>query len=91
MIVNPYPIQNDGLLDLAWISDPRVNNLFGIAGALDNAKNGGLQVYNNTMTFMRGKKLRISIKGRQSKKPFAEGTEHLAAIDGEDFFFKNYL
>lgn len=35
MIINPYACVNDGMIDVTWISDPRINNLTGISGMLD--------------------------------------------------------
>lgn len=38
MLINPFPVINDGLIDVAWISDPSVNCLTGVAGLMGDAK-----------------------------------------------------
>ena len=46
MIVNPFSVMNDGLIDITWVSDPAINNLMGVAGMLGDAKKrGGIQAY----------------------------------------------
>lgn len=46
MVINPFANMNDGLVDVTWISDPRINNLTGVAGMLGDAKKcGGTQAY----------------------------------------------
>lgn len=46
MIINPFAIMNDGLIDATWISNPRINNLTGVAGMMKDAKDkGGAQAY----------------------------------------------
>ena len=69
MIVNPFSVLNDGLIDVTWISNPAVNKLTGVAGMLGDAKKrGGTQVYKGDMAYMRGKQLRIEYKGTQGAK-----------------------
>ena len=64
MIVDPYACVNDGLLDVCWIHDEAIMNLFGVAGMLDKAKKrGGSHAYDNQTTFTRGKKMRITYNG----------------------------
>ena len=41
MIINPFAAMNDGLVDVTWISDPRINKLTGVAGMLGDAKKRG--------------------------------------------------
>jgi len=74
MIVNPYGCMNDGLLDICWTHDEGVMNLAGTAGILDKAKKqGGLQAYDKTLTFMRGKKARFAYRGMLGKSMPAAG------------------
>ena len=48
MVMAPYATVNDGLADISWMSDPQLNNLFGIASLMSDAKKrGGAQVYKN--------------------------------------------
>lgn len=44
MQMDPYACLNDGIADIFWTSDPAVNNLSGVAGAMDKAKKGGAHV-----------------------------------------------
>lgn len=65
MIVNPFATMNDGLIDVCWISDPKVNSLTGVAGMLGDAKkHAGIQAYKNQMTYMRGRKIKVVYRGR---------------------------
>ena len=41
MIINPFAAMNDGLVDVTWISDPKINKLTGVAGMLGDAKKRG--------------------------------------------------
>ena len=41
IIFDPFALMNDGLLDMAWICDPKVNSMKGIAGILGDAKKRG--------------------------------------------------
>ena len=64
MVINPYSCLNDGLLDFTWISNEETMGFFGIAGALGKAKDGGLQAYDGTFRFKRGKSMKISYLGQ---------------------------
>ena len=47
MILDPYACINDGMVDVTWASDPRVNTLMGVNGVMTKAKNGATQVYDH--------------------------------------------
>lgn len=54
MVLAPYAFNNDGLLDVVWMSNPKNQGLMGIVGTMDKAKKGGLHAYDDGFTFMRG-------------------------------------
>ena len=63
--MNPFASMNDGLLDVTWVSNPKVNNLTGVAGILGDAKKrGGVHTYKGLMAFRRGRKIRAVYQGR---------------------------
>ena len=64
MIVDPFPQMNDGLMDLFYLSDPKIQNLMGISAILDKAKKkGGTHVYDRTACFQRCKTLKFDFEG----------------------------
>ena len=85
MVINPFACINDGLCDIAFISDPSINSLLGVAGMLNQAKKqGGAHAYMGQTTFMRGKKIRVVFKGRPGATAEQNAQEQLLGIDGED-------
>jgi len=64
MCVGPYACMNDGLIDLTWLHDETQQGLLGVADLLDKAKTkGGSQAFDNTNTYIRGKKIKITFEG----------------------------
>lgn len=64
-MIDPFAVVNDGLMDVVWISDPSVNNLMGVAGLMGDAKKkGGAQAYTGQSTYMRGRKIKMTYRGR---------------------------
>jgi len=92
MIINPFAVMNDGLVDLTFMSDERRMGLFGIADLLDKAaKKGGIQTYENAFTHVRGKSIRIEFYGSHKRKPKKGFGQQLLGIDGEDLRFSNFV
>ena len=92
MILNPFAVMNDGLLDATWLHDENKMGVLGIADLLDKAaKKGGVQTYENVVTHVRGKQIRIEFTGSDRKKPTGGFGQQLIGIDGEDLRFNNYV
>jgi diacylglycerol kinase family enzyme len=69
MVINPFGAMNDGLMDLLYVSDPKLQTLWGMADVLNKAnKLGGTHVYDQTSTFLRCKKLVMEFKGVEGQK-----------------------
>ena len=69
MVINPFSCMNDGLLDVTWINDPRLQKLTGVAGMLGEAKKGqGTQAYGGNNVYMRGRKVKVTFKDRVGAK-----------------------
>ena len=67
MVINPFSCMNDGLVNVTWMSDPRMQSLMGVAGILDQAKEQhGIQAYAGTSVYMRGRKIKLTYKGRDN-------------------------
>lgn len=67
MVSNPYAVMNDGLVDITWADHPDYESLLGVAGLLDEAKKGqGTQAYSGKSRYMRGRKIKLTFKGRPS-------------------------
>jgi len=47
MILNPFPISNDGLLDITWVSDPDTKG-FNLVKVMQDSAKGGIQTSENT-------------------------------------------
>jgi diacylglycerol kinase family enzyme len=85
IVINPFAVMNDGLLDVTWISDPAINNLFGVAGMLGDAKkHGGTQAYKGQNTYMRGREVKVVFRGRDGATEEFNNRQQLLVIDGED-------
>lgn len=83
MVLNPFGIINDGLLDVCWVKDPNEFGLGGVGRMLDAGAKGGLGVYmEGAIKYTRGKHYRIE-NNREA--------ELLFNIDGEDWNFNNYV
>ena len=83
--MNPYASLNDGMVDITWISDPAAMTMSGIGGMLDKAgKRGGIQAYDHTSKYMRGKKISVKFTGKNVARPRTDYGEQLFGIDGED-------
>jgi diacylglycerol kinase family enzyme len=91
MIINPYACINDGMVDITWISDPRLNNLGGVSSMLGKAKDGGVQAYDQQSKYVRGKKIVVSFKGKQVRTPPQEWGPQMFGIDGEDMFYRHKI
>ena len=60
MIMTPFAMINDGLMDIIWVSDPAANSLFSLADIMNDSKNNGdAQAYNDQCNYMRGHQIRI--------------------------------
>ena len=89
MVINPFANMNDGLCCATWISDPALNNLFGVAGMLGDAKkHGGTQAYKGQNTYMRGKQIRIVFRGRRGATEEFNARPQIFGIDGEDLRYQ---
>jgi hypothetical protein len=75
MIINPFSIINDGLLDISWIEQEAIMGLCGVAATMDKAKKGGIHAYDGNFRFRRGKTVKVSFKGIKAKKQPVNGTE----------------
>ena len=74
MVANPFACINDGLVDIIWADHPDYESLMGIAQLLDQAKKGaGSQAYSGKCRYMRGRKIKMTFKGR----PMAASTSHI--------------
>lgn len=93
MIVDPFACLNDGLVDIAWLYEEKVQTLIGIADMLDKAKKkGGCHIYDRNCNFVRGKKLKLSFGGVKGKTAKASGWgPQLLGIDGEDLRYEKQL
>jgi diacylglycerol kinase family enzyme len=92
MIINPFACMNDGMVDATWIHDPRTQSLTGVAGMLDKAsKKGGIQIYDQTSTYMRGKKITLRFVGKNIRNQREDYGEQLFGIDGEDLRFTRQI
>jgi len=64
MILNPFPVMNDGMIDVSWIHAEDKQGVLGIADILDKAKKeGGIHTYENVFTHIRGTSVRIEFTG----------------------------
>jgi diacylglycerol kinase family enzyme len=90
LVINPYACVNDGLTDLTWIEDEKSQKLKGVAATMEKAKKGGLQAYDNTSLYYRGKELKITFQQESRKQKSKKQKSKLQnlGIDGEDFLFK---
>jgi diacylglycerol kinase family enzyme len=93
MIIDPFAIMNDGLIDMTFISDQKTQNLMGVADMLDKAKTkGGAHVYDMTSKYVRGKKIKVTFNGVKGKKVAKAGWgRQLVGIDGEDLRYDKQL
>ena len=86
MMCDPFAVMNDGMFDLMYVSDPKVQSLMGVADILGKAhKKGGIHIYDKTCTFLRAKKIKFTLKGIQGRTPDKEGSlgAQSICIDGE--------
>ena len=69
LVVNPFSCMNDGLVDITWMSDPKLQKLMGVANILGEAKKGqGTQAYRGTSVYMRGRKIKVTFLSRVGDK-----------------------
>mmetsp|Transcript_13273 Transcript_13273/g.9368 ORF Transcript_13273/g.9368 Transcript_13273/m.9368 type:complete len:87 (-) Transcript_13273:204-464(-) len=68
MIADPFAIINDGLLNVAIITDKKTYNLAGLGGILDKAKTGGTQAYDHHTEYYRGKNMKFTFMGTHTNK-----------------------
>lgn len=89
MIVDPFAVMNDGLIDLTFVHDQEKQNLMGTADLLDKAKTkGGIQIYDRTSKYVRGKKVKLTYHGVKGKTcPKSGWGRQILGIDGEDLRF----
>lgn len=67
MIVDPFACMNDGLIDILIVTDENEMKFKRIVKIMDEAKKkGGIHAYGNH-TFLRGKKIEVTYKGRSGK------------------------
>jgi diacylglycerol kinase family enzyme len=67
MIINPYAVMNDGLLDFALVSEKM--GAVALTKLLDKAtKQGGIHAYDTKLHMLRGKKFRLVNKNPPPKK-----------------------
>lgn len=93
MICDPFACMNDGLMDAFYVSEPKVQNLKGVADMLDKAsKKGAIHIYDKTCTFIRCKKMVLNFKGIAGKKcpKNGWGTQSMA-VDGELLDYKEKI
>ena len=90
MIVDPFACMNDGLIDILIVTDENEMKFKRIVKVMDEAKKkGGIHAYGNH-TFLRGKKIEITYKGRSGKNSNQQQRQ-LIGIDGEDCEFQKYV
>jgi hypothetical protein len=63
--------------------------LLGVAEILDKAKNGGTHAYDERVSFVRGKSVRMNYRGRVDKK--AATAEQIIGVDGEIMTYKEFI
>jgi len=92
MILDPYACINDGMVDVTWASDPRVNTLMGVNGVMTKAKHGAIQVYDHQSLYYRGKQIIVKFKGKVLRKPpKSHYGQQMFGADGEDLFYNNFV
>mgnify|MGYP006950261443 CR=1 FL=1 len=91
MIVDPFACMNDGLVDVTWVVDEKIQSLKGVADMLDKAKTkGGIHVYDRSCHFARGKTIKLNFGGVKGKTAGKDGWgQQLIGIDGEDLRYDN--
>lgn len=88
----PFACINDGLLDICWTDHPDYQTLMGVAGLLTEAKKGvGTQAYNGKSRYMRGRKVKMTFKGRPGDPPDKVYGQQLICIDGENLKFDKFV
>lgn len=64
MVLNPFGVINDGLLDVCWLKDANEFGLGGIGRMLADGAAGGLQVYKkDCFKYTRGKNYKVTNNG----------------------------
>jgi diacylglycerol kinase family enzyme len=93
MIIDPFAVMNDGLIDMVFIHDQKTQSLMGVADFLEKAKTkGGSQIYDRTCSFVRGKKIKLTYNGVKGKTcPKAGWGKQLLGLDGEDLRYDSQL
>ena len=102
MIINPFAVLNDGLVDITWVTDPAFKGTFGTQGVLDDARSkGGVQAYKGHSTYMRGRKIKIHFQDPNSQdKELELSTEtgevggagtNLVSADGEELSYQGSI
>lgn len=83
-MINPFAAVNDGLVDLTWVHEPAWNGVFGIADIFEESlTKAGTQVYKGHSKYLRGRKIKLTFKGKVGSKYDAEHGPQVLSIDGE--------
>ena len=92
MILNPFPVMNDGMIDVSWLHAEDKQGVLGIADILDKAKKeGGIHTYEDVFTHIRGSSVKIEFTGSERAMPEGGFGEQVTQIDGEDLRFKKFV
>ena len=99
MIINPFAVVNDGLVDITWITDPAWQGTSGVRGILADARQGGgIQAYKGHSRYMRARKIKVCFREKEDEAEPELSTEtgevagdskptQVIAIDGEDLTY----
>jgi len=90
MILNPFPIRNDGLLDITWVADPETKG-FEMVKVMTNSAKGGVQTSDNTQVYMRGKKIKITFIGKNGDPLGTEYDPQSIVVDGENLVLSKFI
>ena len=79
MIMNPYAVINDGLIDISWIDAPEYQGTLSVSGIMSRARQGGIQAYEGHSQYIRGRKVRIDVPEPAIEQPELELDDQGAA------------
>ena len=101
MIINPFAVVNDGLIDITWISDPDYQGGSGTRCVINDARQGGgIQAYKGHSRYMRARKIKVNFRDKDQEAEPELSTEtgqvageshakQVITVDGEDLQYES--
>ena len=83
MIMNPYAVINDGLIDISWVDAPEYQGTLSVSGIMSRARMGGIQAYEGHSQYIRGRKVQIDVPEPAIEQPELELADENGAAAAE--------